>query len=440
MREVYSNCVLALAAEDTVDCDLGFLPRVFPQTRSKVTSSDNGHDILRTLSSEWGGVFSQMALSARGWTLQERILPSRTLRFTSSGMVWECNQVFAAMNQAKSMDLWSLAFRAIRLAISGRKDTPAPAGLGAITDTDENGQDISHLNITSFLTSGSSQAMYFAWYTIAENYSSRSLTKPADKLSALSGLASLLASSIPEGHDDYLAGIWRQDLAGGLLWQTEEPCARFSTYIAPTWSWASMAGKISYFRERYQFPFESLVDIEEAACDKSRFDPTGSVSGGHIRLIGEVVPVHLLSLTSSSLSQWSYVSRYTGWGGHFGRAFKDQVVFVYPFGTRMKRHWEVLCDEKMPFTSEYKLDGHCGQSHECSAKSESEPQFFCLSIGRMHQRANAFEREHRFRHWWLLLEAVPPREQLYKRVGIGYFHRSAPDLFDLATRQAITII
>lgn len=105
------------------------------------------------------------------------------------------------------MDLWSLAFRAIRLAISGRKDTPAPAGLGAIPDTDENGQDISHLNITSFLTSGSSQAMYFAWYTIAENHSSRSLTKPADELSALSGLASLLASSMPEGHDDYLAGI-----------------------------------------------------------------------------------------------------------------------------------------------------------------------------------------------------------------------------------------
>lgn len=106
----------------------------------------------------------------------------------------------------------------------------------------------------------------------------------------------------------------------------------------------------------------------------------------------------------------------------------------------MKRHWEVLCDERMSLTSECKLEGHRGQGCECSAKSESEPQSFCLSIGRMHQRANEFERTNRFRHWWLRLEAGPPGEQLYKRVGIDYFHRSAPNLFDLATRQAVTII
>lgn len=109
-----------------------------------------------------------------------------------------------------------------------------------------------------------------------------------------------------------------------------------------------MVGKISCFRERSQFPFRSHVNIEEAVREISLLDPTGGVAGGHIRLVGEVVPVHLLALSRASLSQkksGNYFSRYPGGGGHFRSAYEDQSVFVYPFGTPMKRHWEVLCEE-----------------------------------------------------------------------------------------------
>lgn len=447
MREVYSNCLLTLAAEDTADCALGFLPQVIPQDRDTTPYFGNGDKTIRTWSDDWGGKTTQMALSRRGWTLQERILPSRTLRFTSSGMVWECNQVFAAVDHAKDRDLWSLVFRAIRLATSGRKDTSAPVRLDTSIDESEDGRDITHRNLPNFLASGSPTALFYAWYSIAENYSSRTLTEPSDKLVALSGLASLLAGSIPGGSDDYLAGIWRHDLAEGLLWHTEEPCARYTTYIAPSWSWASMAGKISYFHERNQFPFESYLDFKESVCEKSVLDPTGSVSGGHIRLIGEVVPVHLLVLSNSSAmklagdskspSKESYVSKYHGGGGHFGSPYKDQLVFIYPFGTSVKRHWEVLCDEWMPLTNTCKPKDHCEQDFECIVKPESERGYICLSIGRM------LEHHHgggRFRHWWLLLEAVPPRKRIYKRIGIGYFHWRTPDLFEYATMQDVTIV
>lgn len=441
MGQVYTNCLLALAAEDTADCALGFLPRVLPQHRATIPHSGHEERTMRAWSCGWGSESSVMALSTRGWTLQERILPSRTLRFTSSGMVWECNQEFTATDQAQAMDAWYLSSRAIRLATSGLKDTLTPIGLDNNVDESEDEQDVTRRNIPRFLASGSTKAIFYAWYSIVENYSSRSLTKPEDKLSALSGLASLLASSIPQGHDGYLAGIWKQDLVEGLLWHTEKSCTRSSTCIAPSWSWASMNGKVSYFRERNQFPFESHVAIQKSVCNKSLLDPTGSVYGGYIRLVGEVVPVHLLVLSHSSSSQRSYVSRYPGWGGHFGSAYKDQVVFVYPFGTPIKRHWEVLCDEKMPFTANCKLEARCEQDCSCNSRSESEPQFFCLSIGRMHQCANTFvDNVHRFRHWWLLLESVPLRKQIYKRVGIGYLHRGRPDLFDLAITQAITII
>lgn len=447
MREIYSNCLLALAAEDTADCASGFLPRVLPQHRGTTPGSGNEDRIIRTWSSDWGGKFTKRALSTRGWTLQERILPCRTLRFTSSGMVWECNEDFAGVGAEKGRDIWSLVFRAIRLATSGRKDTSAPALLDTSIDESEDGQDITHRNLPKFLTSGSHKALFYSWYSIAENYSTRILARPSDKLAALSGLASLLASSIPEGSDDYLAGIWRHDLAEGLLWHAEEPCARYLAYIAPSWSWASMAGKISYFHERNQFPFESYIDIKESFCEKSVLDRTGSVSSGHIRLIGEVVPVHLLVLSSSSAtippsgsktpSKRRYVSKYHGGGGHFGSAYKDQLVFVYPFGMSMERHWEALCDERMPLTAACKLKDHGERGCRCIVKSESEREYVCLSVGRMLDQYNGGGR---FRHWWLLLEAVPPRKQIYKRIGIGYFHWRTPDLFERATTQEVTIL
>lgn len=450
MREVYSNCTVALAAEDTADCDVGFLPRLLPEARDKTLDTDHQDQTMRTWSGEWGRPTSgHNALSTRGWTLQERILPSRTLRFTSYGMSCECNRF---LSLAGNLGLLPLTFWAYRLAISGREDRRPPEGADTIIDEADDGKDISHRHITNFLVSGSPKAMYYAWYSIAENYSSRTLTEAADKLSALSGLARLFAGSVPNGSDDYLAGIWRQGLAEGLLWHAEEPCARIPTYTAPSWSWASMAGKISYLRERNQFPFESDVEIEESVCDKSLLDPTGSVSGGYIRLVGQVVPVHLLVLNSFSTKvpeedsktpmKGSYVSKYLGGPGHFGRAYKDQICFVYPLDLSEKSHWEVLCDERMPFTTECRLECHSAQGCECNVKSENETRYFCLSVGRMIQHPRGWYDPPilRVRHWWLLLEAMPSSEHAYKRIGIGYFHRNRPNIFNFADIQTVELV
>lgn len=48
MRDVYSHCVVALATEDTEDCDSGFLPRISPKNKGKISCSGNQDQILRT--------------------------------------------------------------------------------------------------------------------------------------------------------------------------------------------------------------------------------------------------------------------------------------------------------------------------------------------------------------------------------------------------------
>lgn len=53
MREIYWNCLLALAAEDTTDCDLGVLPQVFAQVSSENLTSDNEDEIMRIWPVRW---------------------------------------------------------------------------------------------------------------------------------------------------------------------------------------------------------------------------------------------------------------------------------------------------------------------------------------------------------------------------------------------------
>ena len=84
------------------------------------------------------------------------------------------------------------------------------------------------------------------------SYSSRELSYETDVLPALSGLAHSFETvhGVEKLTDtnDYLAGIWRNDLAKGLLWTLHDSsdASRHTQYIAPTWSWASMKGQVHF--------------------------------------------------------------------------------------------------------------------------------------------------------------------------------------------------
>jgi hypothetical protein len=85
------------------------------------------------------------------------------------------------------------------------------------------------------------------------DYTARSLTNSSDKLPALAGLA---AASAEKTKDLYLNGLWMHGLPEGLLWSSPglgfdsfNSKSNFSApngYRAPTWSWASLDGKVEY--------------------------------------------------------------------------------------------------------------------------------------------------------------------------------------------------
>jgi len=113
----------------------------------------------------------------------------------------------------------------------------------------------------------------------------------------LSGLAHLIQNRVK---GEYLAGLWESDLIRGLLWRGahtigyKHPYVKRSTsYIAPSWSWASKVGQVF-------FGFHIIHDNKTGCCDPESYqtkvikasvtrdgvDPMGRVTHGMLELAG----------------------------------------------------------------------------------------------------------------------------------------------------------
>jgi hypothetical protein len=84
-----------------------------------------------------------------------------------------------------------------------------------------------------------------SWFEMIEQYSTRNLTQHTDKLMALAGVASFIQA---HSRRQFLAGLWESVLPLNLLWIRDEPAPlrQRPTRNLPTWSWASVDGRISH--------------------------------------------------------------------------------------------------------------------------------------------------------------------------------------------------
>ncbi|CAJ2501525.1 Uu.00g043780.m01.CDS01 [Anthostomella pinea] len=99
-----------------------------------------------------------------------------------------------------------------------------------------------------------------AWSNVVQEFSSRGLTFQEDKLYALAGVSALWQTMFSDQH---LAGHWRSMLPLDLLWGTARgaPTRRIAREqsVAPSWSWASVDGKVS-------LPAQKWFQPEVPAC------------------------------------------------------------------------------------------------------------------------------------------------------------------------------
>lgn len=209
-------------------------------------------------------------LSGRGWTLQERVLSRRTLHYSDQQMFFECNKAYHGEDG---------------LFLNARFDTIHQKTMAS---------DINTKGIPSEgQVSISKDLILKLWYRLLWIYGERKLSKPSDKLPAISGLASIFAKRLD---DQYVAGLWRSDLVVGLSWEGLH-CKRVEKYRAPSWSWVSVDGIIGCTAE---FPYTPLATIIDVKVDLKGANPYGEILDGRIRICASMRRLYLADDDSKS--------------------------------------------------------------------------------------------------------------------------------------------
>lgn len=261
MIDVYSKAHLVISANNANDKAIGcfhqrdlcrsaiiILSLTHPQEASEV------HATLLFPSSElpfFDGGFQSEPLAQRGWALQERALARRNLHYNNNQMYFECNHGIVGENGCYSERRYCDINKAHE-----RLDSLSP---------------IKPLH-------GVDHEM---WNGLLWAYGTRKLTRPTDKLPAMSGLARLFEQRF---RAEYVTGLWSNALIEGLAWQGlgDRKAMDNGEYIGPSWSWVSYAGIAATGLQ------ESWIDTAEVLewhVDlKNEANPYGEVKDAWIRL------------------------------------------------------------------------------------------------------------------------------------------------------------
>jgi hypothetical protein len=127
-------------------------------------------------------------------------------------------------------------------------------------------------------------------------YSNRHLSCESDRLPALAGLAQFVSSTTG---GQYLAGLWKEDLHRGLLWNTQQKqsladlLGSLRSSRPPSWSWVSRVGYFefglpyaNFWRIRYR-PEYSDIDAW-TILGGAQLSQFGEVESGTIRIRSKV--------------------------------------------------------------------------------------------------------------------------------------------------------
>jgi hypothetical protein len=271
MADIYSSSYCNIAATHTQSCNDGLFAKR-ELDKSAVICVDtcwDGVDIRQLGLVDFEFLIKKLErapLNSRGWVLQERFLSPRTVHFGDDQVLWECHL--------------------------GYRCEAFPFGLIPGMAEDFAKRRLNNQPVCKRPYSNSDEA-YALWGHLVGKFCASKLTFQCDKLLAISGLARKFQS---EMNDQYIAGLWWNQLPAQLTW-TGEDTTRSRPYRAPSWSWASLEGKISI--PRLQADILGLIDPIEYSIGYTTEDKYGQVTSGSIRVSGKLFP-HVLEPYSNT--------------------------------------------------------------------------------------------------------------------------------------------
>jgi hypothetical protein len=327
-------------------------------------------------------------LHQRAWAFQERILSKRVLHFGPSELLWECLDAHTC--ECGDLSIEDTRTHFIQL-VDARSDP---------------------LEIKNIL------------HHIIQQYSKLDITFGKDIFPAVSGIIKRL---IPNPSHNYLAGLWRENLAEELLWHTPGdkyigtireasvgPSARPIPWRAPTWSWASIQAPVEHgvwFNMEKQ-PFHPSIVVHQASCTPTNnSDATGELTDGRISLSGPIVPVIL-------------------------RHAEGEMISFYP-------EYSKISLEAVGQSEKYIETIHCRVDYDVWTRSEGEvqdgEQVYCLEVG-LYEDAPAESEDERECMCYLILRCVNNLDRIYERIGFAATKGSENSYFEGHKRTATIIL
>lgn len=315
MSDVYAQAFLTISASSVQSSRMSFLHQsrgnkevLFPVKDHTISDhyqgiDDNGSDnrccmlaVRRaTLSgSHQDGLDDIIDPSMRrAWTLQEHMLSTRLVSFSTDEVQWTC-RTLRACECGSPEDLGSPRLEGLRRSL-------------------EEAGYMSSQNQVENVGTGNFDWKFIChhfWCGVVEAYCRRDLSWMRDKLPALSGVAREVFQIIDEAKPEtttvmpplrYLAGLWEFELYRGLLWRRGMggEYVDLVEYRAPSWSWASIEGEI--FTYKWGQPIGSLglvpqLEVLEVACALANpADLFGQVlqEGTYLRVRGTVIETQM---------------------------------------------------------------------------------------------------------------------------------------------------
>jgi len=257
MDTIYSDAYLALAASVSGSANQGLFVNS-PLTTSRVLQWQHrfqAYDFHARAHARHERLDARgMPILERAWVFQERVLSTRTVHFTTTELLWECFE--ASTCECSALPEF--------IPDSRRKDKQVLEDGGLAKAT---------------------------WHDFVQEYSTKQLTHEKDNFPALQGLMRRIYCS---RDDEYYAGLWRNTIHQDLLW-----CAvnytrtgRPMQWRAPSWSWASVVGGVSWpvLRQQEWYADTLIKWIDTVPIGGNEF---GELGGGSLLLSGHCAQASL---------------------------------------------------------------------------------------------------------------------------------------------------
>ncbi|KZM19431.1 hypothetical protein ST47_g9417 [Ascochyta rabiei] len=280
MRSIYANSVCNIAATDASDSTQGL---IFKRDPIAILPSAFGKDRSAFLSNETD-LFDH-PLYRRAWVMQELLLAPRTLHFSRAQVHWSCNtakasEVYPSINfdwTAGQIDhhparnfsvlhgssqstilnarMLETQFKAMlgydQTEIAQFPSNNAESRSVLYPRADSSVARVSHYGkVRSF-----GRHPFNQWAALVESYTKMNITMSSDRPIALHGVVTLLTPYLGQ----FIGGVWRTFLPMELLWETRITSWRPRTYQAPSWSWLSVEGPITYSRCFRHHPGQTFI-------------------------------------------------------------------------------------------------------------------------------------------------------------------------------------